>query len=391
MYQVNNARTGISNKVDIDDYLTNRPGGAVRVDIDTPEVGGHLVPLQTQSLGPYAMPLLEYWDTIREMRTGVTRLGQGMDPDALNTTARGMNMMLGRTQRRMLLMARTMAEGGFRPAFKKILKLIVNRQDRPRTIRLRNKWVEMDPRSWNSSMDATASVGLGHGTKESQAMMLERLLEKQMTALQFQGGAEGPLVRLEHIHNTLKKWVHSIGQKDADSFFMDPEGQPMPEQPPDPKMIEMQAKQQEAQMNLQFEDRKLQIETALKKEDQRIEWAKLEAEHNIDIQKVGIEKDKVAVGLIGKDADIRMQEDQRASDDRNHRATLRANGKAEEAEEMEEMDKINEDVVQLSQLAESMNNSSAQIADAARLIAAPKRVVRDKKGKIVGIETTETK
>jgi hypothetical protein len=43
-----------------------------------------------------------------------------------------------------------------------LLKLVVANQDAPRMIRLRNEFVEMDPRGWNANMDVTVNTGLGH-------------------------------------------------------------------------------------------------------------------------------------------------------------------------------------------------------------------------------------
>jgi hypothetical protein len=52
------------------------------------------------------------------------------------------------------------------------LKLIIQHQDQPRTVRLRGKWVEFDPRTWNVDMDATVNTGLGAGTRERDMMMM---------------------------------------------------------------------------------------------------------------------------------------------------------------------------------------------------------------------------
>jgi hypothetical protein len=74
--------------------------------------------------------------------------------------------------------------------FKQILKLIVKHQDRPRTIRLRDTWVEMDPRSWNANMDATINIGLGTGSRDRDMAMLNQILNVQiaMTDRLAQGG-----------------------------------------------------------------------------------------------------------------------------------------------------------------------------------------------------------
>jgi hypothetical protein len=386
MYLVNNARTGISNKVDLDDYLVKRPGGAVRVDTDVPDVAGHIAELQTQPLGHFAFPLLEYWDSIRESRTGVTRLGQGLDPNALDTTARGMNMLLGRTQRRMLLMARTMAELGFKMAFRKILKLVVNRQDRARVIRLRGQWVEMDPRSWNAGMDMTVSVGLGYGTKESQTMMLERILEKQMVAVQFQQGVGGPLVTLEELHATLEKWVHSMGIRDAGSHFRDPAGQPMPrqEQPPDPKLIEIQQKGQIEGQKLQLEAQKFQAERAQKEEELRLKWAELEIKGGLDIEAKGIERDKMGLEFAKLEADAGLRSGEQEIK-RGEAETKKAALKGSSEETARSVQQI------LAKAGGDFKKISDRVAGIETARSSPKRVriLRGKDGRIQGAEVDQ--
>lgn len=340
MYLTNNGRNAISNKVELDDMLTNRPGGIARVDTDAADVAGHIANIHTEPLGPVAFQNLEYMDTIRETRTGVSRLSQGMDPDALNKTASGMNMMLGRTQKRLLLIARVFAETGFKEAFRKILKLVVTRQDRPRTIRLRNEWIPMNPKVWNAEMDVTTSVGLGSGTKEQQNLKFTEVMQLQFQFAEAQGGFDGPLVTWENVYTTAKKKLTSMGEKDTELFFSDPQNaEPPPDPPPDPKMIEIQGKQQEAQGKLQIEGQKLQLEMQkaemeaqqamddsslkqaemafkaeeirLKEEELRLKERELELKFaieegklNTDREKIGIERSKTDIEDTKTAADI---------------------------------------------------------------------------------------
>ena len=288
MYLTSNARSAVNERVDLDDYLTMRPGGVVRVE-GTGPVGDAIQPLQTTPFGSQAFSHLEYWDSIREMRTGVTRLNQGMDADSLNKTASGINQLLGRTQRRMLLIARVFAETGFKKAFKKILRLVITHQDRERVIRLRNEWVPIDPKHWNADMDMSVSVGLGHGTAEQKSVLYRMFLELQKEIVQFQGGVQGPLVNMDNIHNTLEKFVHASGEKDARPFFSDPEGQQMPEQQPDPKAIE-------AQNKMQLEMTKLQQDMQQFMADLKFQYDELHEKYRTEDSRQDLKAQEIAVG-----------------------------------------------------------------------------------------------
>ena len=105
MYLTNNNRIAIQDgQVAMDDLLTNRPGGVVRTKQPPQQV---MMPMQSQTISQQAFPLLEYLDTVRETRTGVTRYSQGLDADALNKTATGVNTLMSQSQMRMELIARS--------------------------------------------------------------------------------------------------------------------------------------------------------------------------------------------------------------------------------------------------------------------------------------------
>ena len=80
--------------------------------------GGLNVQQACRSIGGHVFPLLEYQDSAREWRTGVSRAGQGLDPNALqNQSATIANEMFSAAQARTKLIARIFAETGIRDLF----------------------------------------------------------------------------------------------------------------------------------------------------------------------------------------------------------------------------------------------------------------------------------
>jgi len=317
MYGVNSNRYVVNERVNLDDMLTNRPGGLIRVEGGL-DPSSAVMPLVTQSLGSYAYPLIEYCDTVRETRTGITRYSQGLDADSLNKTATGINQILGRAQQRMLLIARVFAETGFKRAFRKILKLVITHQSAPDIIRLRNQWVPMDPRSWNAEMDMTITVGLGHGTKEQQVMLAQRMIEMQVRAIELQGGVQGPIVDVDKIHASLRKWTLAAGLKDPDQFWLDPQQaqqQQQQEPPPDPRLIEAQGRMQLEQAKFQGD---MQMEQAKMEQEMKIEQAKLEQQHALKVEEMklnheykmeqlSLKREEVAIVATVKDAEAQAR------------------------------------------------------------------------------------
>jgi hypothetical protein len=290
MYQTNNSRSAVSNKVDLDDLLSNRVGGVVRVDTPAADVAGHIVPMVTAPLAPVAFPVMEYMEGRKESRTGFTKYNQGLDADSLNKTKGGIQMIMGAAQARQHLVARGFAETGVKDLYAKILRLVIKHQDRARTIRLRGEWVPMDPRHWNSEMDCRVSVGLGHGTKDQQATMTGAILSLQEKIITMQGGIGGPLVYADNVKYGLDKFVTGpAGFKDPDKFFADPNKPQQTAQPPgppkpDPLMAEVQGtlqiKAQESQAKLALESQKAQTDMQMAQQNASLEMqmAKFKAE-----------------------------------------------------------------------------------------------------------------
>lgn len=253
LYLANNPRTwAVDNQVNLDDLMTNRPGGIVRV-----KQPGMVGELNTQFVAGAAFPMLEYLDQTLEGRTGVSRMMQGLDADALNRggaaqTATGVAAMQSAAQSRVELAARVFAETGVKRAFSLILRTAIRYQDYARMVRLNNKFVEIDPRGWNSNLDLTIAVGLGTGNQQEQMGFLTSILQAQKEAL----GAGGlGLVKPKNIFNTLSKMIELAGLKTVSPYFTDPEAQEeQPQQPPQPdpqlQMIEMQQQVEMAKLQL---------------------------------------------------------------------------------------------------------------------------------------------
>jgi hypothetical protein len=123
---------------------------------------------------------LEHFDQVTEKRTGVSRSTMALDPETLqNQSATANQNQKDASYSQVELIARNMAELGWKRVFKMILRLLVKHQDRPRTIRIRDKWVDMDPRFWNANMDVTVNTGLGTGSRDRDMAMLNNILQLQ--------------------------------------------------------------------------------------------------------------------------------------------------------------------------------------------------------------------
>jgi len=217
-------REVLDGQVNIDDVLNPRVGGIVRV-----KTQGALRDLVTPFTAGASMGIVEYYDTVREQRTGSTRYNQGLDADSLNKTATGINSIMAAAGLRMESIARQYAEQFLKPLFRKMLELVCKYPDQKEVIRLRNEWVEMDPREWSTEYDMSVTVGLGSGSREKMVVELQQLLQIDQQILGLQGGPVGPLVTYENIYNKLKGLAEAMGLKGIEKYYSDPEGFQQPQ------------------------------------------------------------------------------------------------------------------------------------------------------------------
>jgi len=306
----------------LDDLLISRPGGLVR----TKQPGG-INWQQIPTIGQHVMPLLEYQDSVREMRTGVTKQGQGLDPQSLqNQTAQATNQIFSMSQSRMKLIARIFAETGISDLFIKLHGLIRKHGQELKTVRLRNQWIKIDPRDWKKRNDMTVDVGLGTGGRPEQMAMMNAIAGLQEKALM--GGLTN-LVTVQNCYETAKAITRLAGHKDVDKFFTDPSTQPPPTQHPDPKVqleqMKIQAQSQLADKKMQqeqvHEQAKFQADAALEqqkfqhqKELDYTEQARLSQEHQLKMQHLGAEhqmkQNDMANQMLLAQHSAQMQNDQ---------------------------------------------------------------------------------
>lgn len=274
LYLANNPRTYVNMKaqVNIEDLLDNRIGGLVRGNAPMMEA---VSPLVTTSVAAPALQGIEFMDTRREIRTGVTRYTQGLEADSLNKTATGVTKIMSASQQRLQMIARIMAETGVKDLFKLLLKLVCKHQDRAATIRLRNQWIDFDPREWSDEMDASVNVGLGTGDKQElvQNLMLIIAEQKQLMA------AASPMFDQAKLYNAYRALLKAMNVKGVDLFFNDPahvQQQPPAPPPPPPEQILANAQIEVEKIKLQGQREKTAADKELKQLDLQIKAVELQ-------------------------------------------------------------------------------------------------------------------
>lgn len=261
------------------------------------------IPHEVPFVADKVMGALEYFDSVATKRTGVSRQTMALDPETLqNQSATATRDQRDASYSQVELVARNMAELGWKRVFKQLLKLIVKHQDRPRMIRLRDEWVEMDPRHWNAGMDVTINVGLGTGSRERDLQMLGLVAMSQKEIIAT-AGPQNPFVKPDQFINTQHKIVEAAGLKSPDQYFSKPSPEELqafmeaqankldPEIEKTKMKIEAdqakaqsdaQIKMQTAEADIVLQREKMQMEAAIKREqlvaEMQLKQAQLAAE-----------------------------------------------------------------------------------------------------------------
>lgn len=203
----------VEGQVNLDDVMNNETGAIIRA-----RNPGAVVPFSTPFVGQAALGVMAYLDEIKTQRTGISRASQGLDADALQSTTRAaVQAQLSSSQERIEMIARLFADG-LKQCFQGLLKLVVQHQDKAKIIRLRNKFVPIDPRGWDSSMDMVVNIALGRGSDEQKMAFLMQIMGLQQQAIQTYG-PDNPLVDLSQFRATLAQMTNLAGFQDPSQFW----------------------------------------------------------------------------------------------------------------------------------------------------------------------------
>ena len=244
-YLTVNPRTiAVEGMVNFDDLLDSTAGGIVRV-----RQPGAVQTLSGQGVGGEVQPLMRYLDEVKESRTGMSKASQGLDANALqSTTASAVAATVRGAQAKLEAYARSFAETGVKDLFRGILKLVADFQQQERIVRLRNTYVPVDPREFDSEFDVIVNVGLGTADDEQKIAFIQAMMAEGKTIIS-QLGPDNPLCSLSQYAAMLQEIVEIGGFKDTARFFGTPQSvsqaqaaqaQQAQQQSNDPEMMRIQ-------------------------------------------------------------------------------------------------------------------------------------------------------
>jgi hypothetical protein len=371
LYLANNPRHIVSNQVNLDDMQVSRPGGLVRMIENSVAIPGegHVMPVVTPFVFPQAIAGMEYMDQMRESRTGASRAFTGVDPSAVTGSNKSsgvaINQLSTMASQRIEQIARVFASG-IEYLFSVAHELILKGGHQKETLKLRGKWVTVDPSTWKTGRDMRIVVGYGAGNKDALVARLVTILQAQKEAMS--GGLR--VANEQNVYEALIELTKASDFSAPGRFWTDPSTLPQPQPQPSEAQIYAQVEQGKAQSGERIKAAELQSNEKVKAaEIQQRSWeAQLKAEVSIitEQMKQGGSVDIETIRAHLRDAPIRVETQ-----------------KLDDAKSI--LDKIALDHgPQMAALGNALK-------DAIDAMSAPREIVRDKGGKAVGVRVMRKK
>lgn len=284
-----NARLAVNSEiVNIEDALTSRPGGIIRV---RGMPGEALMPIPAIELGQSAQSLLSYMDKVRSERGGAQLEMASGEPGLVTSQIGAQNVAQVLTSTELLgaMIARTLAETLIRSTFLLVHTVLRHESTEPMTLRLADQWVSVDPRSWRERETINIKAGLSPGERTRKAANIEKVVQHQMTLLQ--AGMDGVLVSLPNLYSSILDWASASGIDAVQKYFVDPAGQASSQA--------QQAKSQQSQQMQQMQQQLAQAEHQLKAQDLQLKKYQADLEDKFNYWKEALHAEIEEAKLVG--------------------------------------------------------------------------------------------
>src|SRR4029077_3878204 len=129
-------------------------------------------------------------------------------------------------QERVELVARALAEIGFKDLFVGLVNEIAENPSPPRMLHINGKFIPFDPSTMDASMSVEVNPNLGKGNDMVRMMALSGIKQDQQ-AIVNQMGLSNPIVGIPEMLNTMTDMLALANVKNVARYFKTPNPQQM--------------------------------------------------------------------------------------------------------------------------------------------------------------------
>lgn len=227
----------------------NRLGGIVNVR----RMDG-LAPIPQAPLNPFIFNLIEMIDGDKEETTGVSKLSQGLNKDALSSqNAQGMvEQLINQSQQRQKIVARRFGKF-LKDLWHLIYSTAVDFIDQAEYIDVTGGFVPVNPAEWKHRTAASIELSLGYGEREREAQKWIEIDQYLSQDPELKAGYD-----YSHRYEVLSRVLDKKGIEDIQNFLTPPD-QMQPPQPSTADQLQM------AHLQSQIEYQKSQAQAMVEK------------------------------------------------------------------------------------------------------------------------------
>ena len=206
--------------VNLDDALNDDLGAVIRTRGDP---SAAVMYTQTPFVGQAALPIIELMNDMLARRTGLTDAAKGLDPKAIQSSTQiGVEAVINGAQERVELVARVLAETGFKDLFVGLVNEIAENPCPPRMLQVNGKFVSFDPSTVDATMSVEVNANLGKGNDMVRMMALSGIKQDQQ-ALVAQMGLNNPICGPTEMLNTMTDMLKLANVMNVGQLFQDAE------------------------------------------------------------------------------------------------------------------------------------------------------------------------
>lgn len=271
---VNSPRTVVNeSKVNLDDVKNGEIGAIIRA-----REMNQIEELVTPFVAGQTLPVLQHLNEVSEARSGIVKLSQGLDADALQSTTKiAAQAAISAADARIEMMARNIGETGVKSLFNCILRTAIYEAGQKQSIKTPDGFKNVDPSEWHTFMSVRVNFGLGSGRVDEKQTALSGILPIQQLLIE-KLGTGNPICNWNNVRETLKTKMRLAGIHDFNKYFP----YVAPEQ-----LAQLDKQQQEAAMAANKEKQQAQqMQQSAIMEMVKVENKKVEANYQSKLQQM---------------------------------------------------------------------------------------------------------
>lgn len=204
------------NQVNMDDILSDGVARVIRVRGNPNDA---VREFRSTFVGSDAFNMMAQLDAVRQSRTGISEASKGVDPKALQSTnVMGVDAIVTGAQERIELIARIIAETGFKDMMRGLLREICKSPNRRRTMKMRGNWVEYDQSTYDPNLTVRVNPVLGRGSDVVRMQALQQVQSTQLMIMQNMG-INNPFVTPQQFLNGVEDTLALVNVKNINRYF----------------------------------------------------------------------------------------------------------------------------------------------------------------------------